>query len=253
MTPKLERLMRPLALSLSGLYILHLSLCTVVFVLALPVVVPMLLILKKGRLDDAIRLSNYLYGAFLIRMSWPVIRLSRSGKENLPKSASSVIVVNHRSTADMFFGPFFTTGNTTVFVRSWPFRLWGFGWFMRRAKYIDVEKMDMPRFIEGPGRDLCRCGVSFLVYPEGHRSRTGRLQPFQSGAFVMAAGLNIPVVPVCMTGTEVFLSMKDPIIRPTKVEIRILPPIEPSSFPEERRAIKLKKHVEDLIRVNLNE
>ena len=80
-----------------------------------------------------------------------------------------------------------------------------------------------------------------------------KLLPFCSGAFIAAVEFNMPVVPVCMTGTEKFLSMNDHLVRPAVIDIDILPAVHPSSFPEERRAVKLKKHVESLIRECLNE
>lgn len=124
---------------------------------------------------------------------------------------------------------------------------------MRRAGYIDAEKMSPDNFFEGKGRELYEQGAAFLFFPEGHRSRDGRLHPFRSGAFLTAVEFNMPVVPVCMTGTEKFLSMNDPVIRPARINIDILPAVHPSSFPEERRAVKLKKYVESLVRERLNE
>ena len=182
-----------------------------------------------------------------------MLRVKRLGEENIPKGKPCVIVVNHRSTADIFLAPLYTTKNTIVFVRSWPFKIWMFKWFMKGAGYVDIERTPLNEFNKIKGKDLAAGGAAFLFYPEGHRSRDGKLQRFQSGAFITAAGLNIPVLPVCLTGTEKFLPMKQHLVRPATVKVEILPPVFPSSLPEEKRALKLRRHIENIFKEHLNE
>ena len=239
---------------LNGLYLSYIALATVFYYLfAFPLIILTFMVFQNRRLDNAMRCSNQLYGSLLVRISWPLIRIKCEGRENISDNLPCVLIVNHRSTADIFLSAFFTPGNTVVFVRSWPFKLWFIGWFMRRAGYIDVEKMSPNSFFKEEGRELSERGVTFLFFPEGHRSRDGRLQSFRTGAFMTAVEFNIPIVPVCMTGTEKFLPMNDHVIRPARIKIDILPAVHPSSFPEERRAVKLKKYVESLVRERLNE
>ena len=66
---------------------------------------------------------------------------------------------------------------------------------MRLAGYLDVESLSWE---EMPGRRparLRRRGL-LLFFPEGHRSRDGRLQRFHSGAFKLAVETGVPVVPL---------------------------------------------------------
>lgn len=249
-----EGIFRVAVYVLNVVYLSYIVLATGFYYLFIfPLVILTLMVFQDRRLDNAMRCSNRLFGSLLVRISWPLIRIKCEGKENITSNLPCVVIVNHRSTADIFLSAFFTPGNTVVFVRSWPFKLWLIGWFMRRAGYIDVEKMNPNTFFKEEGRELFNRGVSFLFFPEGHRSRDGRLQPFRSGAFMTAVEFNLPVVPVCMTGTEKFLPMNDHLIRPAGINIDILPAVHPSSFPEEKRALKLKKHVESLVREHLHE
>ena len=238
---------------LNVLYLFYLMIMTVLLLSFAPLILLVYKLINKGKVDDGIRWFNHFYGTYLVKISWPWVRIDRKGMENLATGGSCVVVVNHRSTADMFFGSLFTPFNTAVFVRSWPFKLWGFGWFMNLAGYVDVEKTHIHDFLTGRGRKLYERGVSFLFYPEGHRSRDGKLQRFQSGAFLTATEFNIPIVPVFMKGTEKFLAMKNPVIRPAKIEVEILPPVYPSDFPDDKRALKLKRFVETLFRRGLDE
>lgn len=233
-------------------YVIYLLLASTFFLLLLPFFI-VGFSLRKIYGADAFRIYNHFYGVFLIKISWPILRINREGLCNLSDNSSYVVVVNHRSTLDIFFASLFTPANTTIFVRSWPFRIWLFKWFMRSAGYIDIENTALKVFLDKEGRDLSKKKVSFVLFPEGHRSRDGKLQRFQSGAFLTATALDIPVIPVLLTGTEKFLPMNRPAISPAKVNINILPPVYPSSFPEDKRALKLRRHVETIFREHLDE
>lgn len=238
---------------LNGIYILYLLTGTTLFACILPIFFIAYNIFRGGTLDEAFRYCNYLYGTFLIKISWPVLRVKRLGAENIPVDKACVIVVNHRSTADIFLAPLHTTKNTIVFVRSWPFKIIIFKWFMKGAGYVDIERTSLNEFNETRGKELAAKGAALLFYPEGHRSRDGKLQRFQSGAFITAADLDIPIVPVCLRGSEKFLPMKQHLIQPATVTAEILPPVYPDSMPEEKRALKLRRHVENIFREHLNE
>lgn len=72
-----------------------------------------------------------------------------------------------------------------------------------------------------------REGFSFLVFPEGTRSRSGDLLPFKKGGFVMAIRGGAAVVPLTILGAGDAMRRGSPIIRPVTVSVRIGPPIEP--------------------------
>jgi len=68
-------------------------------------------------------------------------------------------------------------------------------------------------------------GNAFFVFPEGTRSRTGQLQPFKKGGFVMAIKAQAPIVPVVISGTREAMPKGRALIQPTTVTVRFLPPI----------------------------
>ena len=94
-----------------------------------------------------------------------------------------------------------------------------------------------------------------MFFPEGHRSRTGRLQRFYSGAFKLAVETDTKIVPLCIAGTDELLPAGRWWLKPARVTLRALKPVKPAAFtgPSAHRAIqKVVKHIlaQNLIEIN---
>jgi len=83
--------------------------------------------------------------------------------------------------------------------------------------------------IERAGQAL-RDGNSFLIFPEGTRSRSGDLLPFKKGGFIMALKGRAPVVPVAIKGARDAMKKGSLIIRPVRVTVSFGQPIETASL-----------------------
>jgi len=93
--------------------------------------------------------------------------------------------------------------------------------------YVAVERGDRAKSMESiaRGADSLRAGHTFLIFPEGTRSRTGELLPFKKGGFIMAIQAQAPVVPVAVSGGRAAMRKGSPIVRPVHVSVRIGRPI----------------------------
>ena len=118
---------------------------------------------------------------------------------------SAVIVCNHISYLDPILLISIFKRQVTI-VKQTFFKVPIFGWFLKHAGYISSGGGDMlgPALIshlENIKEHIASGGVLF-VFPEGTRSRDGRLHPFNKGVFTIARYCNAPLKLVFISGTN---------------------------------------------------
>ena len=72
-------------------------------------------------------------------------------------------------------------------------------------------------------------GISVIVYPEGTRTISGELNSFKKGAFYLAAGANVPIIPMHVHGTRKVLPKGGWLLRPNPVHVRFGEPLRAAS------------------------
>ena len=156
------------------------------------------------------------------------IRYTVEGREHVPLDRAAVFCANHQSNVDP---PILFTAlhprmhilykheidAIPILARS--FRLGGFIPIDRRNKDAGM------RAIEAGARSL-RAGNSFLIFPEGTRSKTEELLPFKKGGFIMALKAGAPIVPVAVDGGRAAMRRGSWLIQPVTLRIRVAPPVE---------------------------
>ncbi len=141
----------------------------------------------------------------------------------------AILVVNHLSFFDTYCMALLPVRDVVFAVRSWPFKMPWYAPFMRLAEYLDVEATPWEETAAACRKAFAE-GSCVLFFPEGHRSRDGGLQRFFSGAFKLAVETGVPVVPLCIAGTEILLPPERFLLHPARVRLHALPPVDPRGF-----------------------
>ena len=89
--------------------------------------------------------------------------------------------------------------------------------------FVPVDRADREKSMASimRGAESLRSGNSFLIFPEGTRSRDGQLLPFKKGGFIMALQAQVPIVPVAVQGGRDAMHKGSSVVRPVTVTIRV--------------------------------
>ena len=187
-----------------------------------------------------------LYGRVWLWIVSPFVRLKVVGADSARRAQPCIYVANHLSFFDIFFLSALPVFDVVVCLRSWPFKLAWYAPFMRCAQYVDVERLPWDQIVTTIDQ-IVKQGHSVLLFPQGHRSRDGRLGRFYSGAFKLAVQLHLPIVPICIQGTDRMLPPGRRWMAPADVRLECLKPIDPTAFSGNLGHIELRKHVKELM------
>jgi 1-acyl-sn-glycerol-3-phosphate acyltransferase len=102
-----------------------------------------------------------------------------------------------------------------------------FGWAMAVGRFIFIDRQNplAARRIIDQAATQIRAGSSVAIFPEGTRSRDGRLGPFKKGGFHMAITAGVPIVPIGIRGAHEVMPRGSLILRRGPVSLEIGAPI----------------------------
>jgi 1-acyl-sn-glycerol-3-phosphate acyltransferase len=154
------------------------------------------------------------------------IRYKVSGRENVPPEAV-VFCSNHESNVDppVLFRALHPQLHILYKAELHKFPL--MGTIFDVGGFVPVDRRNRERAMASirRGAAALRSGLSFLIFPEGTRSRGGELLPFKKGGFIMAIQAQVPIVPVAVQGGRAAMQKGSPWIHPVNVSVRIGQPI----------------------------
>jgi 1-acyl-sn-glycerol-3-phosphate acyltransferase len=176
-----------------------------------------------------VRLASRLCGGGWARVNAAItpMLVSVKGRDNMVSGQSYVIVSNHQSQYDIFvlYG---WLGVDFKWVMKKELRTVPvIGYACDRLGHIFIDRTDRAAALRTltEARERIVNGTSVLFFPEGTRSRDGRLGQFKKGAFRMALDLELPILPVTIAGTKTILPPRTSKLFPGRARMTIHPPI----------------------------
>lgn len=156
------------------------------------------------------------------------VKVEVEGLENVPEGCA-VLVANHTSNFDIYALMMVLRRTYYRFVvKKELLSIPIFGWALRAAGFPAVDRGDSRRAREAMQRLLARMrrtGMKAVVFPEGTRNAAPGMLPFKKGAFVLALQLQVPIVPVAISGARAVLPRHGFLVHPGVVRLSFLEPI----------------------------
>ena len=160
------------------------------------------------------------------------------GVEHLPRTGPFILVANHCSNFDppiMGWATGHQIGRVVHFMakvemRSWPI----IGWLASQSGVYFVRRGERDRAARQFSLDALADGRPIAIYPEGTRSRDGRLKDGKQGAALIAMRSGAPVIPAAISGTHRIFPGRSRWPHATAVRIRIGPPFRLEHRPSGR-------------------
>jgi|TARA_B100000809_G_C15139240_1_gene532216 long-chain acyl-CoA synthetase len=159
------------------------------------------------------------------------------GRENIPKDTPFIFSSNHNSHMDIAVLAY----STRLGYERFGFLAAKDYWFdndFRRIFFknfinlIPLSRRKNPESLDLEdtftlSKGFVALNNNIIMFPEGSRGEPGVLQRFRKGTAKFSMGLNIPILPAAIIGTEKAWPKGKRFMRPTNITIKILPPIEP--------------------------
>lgn len=174
------------------------------------------------------------------------------GKEKLNKNAK-ILVANHQSQEDIIL--FYRLGIPFRWVsKAEVFKIPFYGWMMQLRGDIKLQrssKTSIKKMMFDAAKVLQKDCV-IAIFPEGTRSKTGKLGNFKDGAFRLAQEIKVPIVPIVIQGTGQNLVYPNGLLRGKHhTTIKVLDEIPYESF-KDMETKNLTNKVRNMIERELN-
>lgn len=165
------------------------------------------------------------------------------GSEHIQANQSYVVIANHQSTYDIMlvygYLPLDFKWVMKIELRKMPF----VGFACEKMGHIYVDRRNRKASIQAmtAAKEQLVNGTSVFFFPEGTRSNDSVLNPFKKGAFRMARDLQLPILPVSISGADRVMPTGSLTILPGRIKMTFHDPITVEQINEQsdQQIIKL--------------
>lgn len=161
------------------------------------------------------------------------IRTEIVGLEHVPKGRHCIFMCNHVSNLDPPVVLPLLPGRSSVLLKKELMKIPLLGRAMHMAKFVPVERgsrRDAAKASVEAAAEALRSGLNIMVFPEGTRSKDGRLAGFKKGPFYLAQETGAWIVPIALSGTETMMRKGSIAITPGVAVVQVLEAVNPADF-----------------------
>jgi 1-acyl-sn-glycerol-3-phosphate acyltransferase len=196
----------------------------------------------------------YLIARFVLRPMFLILRPTVTGRENVPTTGPFIIASNHLSFIDSMAIPLMAPRRVGYLAKAEYFTGTGIRGWLSRTLFTALGALPVERQTHRAAQEaldtamsVLRAGGGFGIYPEGTRSRDGKLARGKTGVAWLALTADCPVVPVAVAGTDRIQPIGASWPRPHRFSVTFGKPL---TFPEYRGKAgngKARREVTDTI------
>jgi len=193
-----------------------------------------------------------MYGSYILKYIFKIyFRFQIEGLPNLPKEKPFIIAPNHASYLDGFLIAASLSKELikdTFFVGAKEYFEGEIGNFIARYFHVitvDTQSSVKETLIKSAG--ILKSGKNLVIFPEGARTRNGKLLPFKKGVAILSKELNIPIVPTAIRGSYEAMKIGDWFPKPKKIVVRYGWPLMEYKFSYDEIIGRLEEAVESLL------
>jgi len=160
-------------------------------------------------------------------------RVTVKGRENIRRGQSYVFVANHQSAYDIFVIYGYLGSHIKWMMRKGLEKIPFVGFACRKCGFIFVDNSSartaQKSIMEAESK--LKNGRSLIIFPEGSRTKDGKMGKFKRGAYQIAVEMKLPLVPITLNGPFKVMRSNSFNIKPHRMEMIIHPEVEIPPYP----------------------
>lgn len=217
-------------------------------IFSMPLMLVEYFINKKNPKKADIHSMRTVRWAFRVVLFFSGVKLDVTGLDNIPKDQACLFVGNHNSFFDVI-ATYSLTQKPMGYVSKIEFKkvpllnVW-----MKRIRCLFLDRSNIREGLKMvlEGVSMIKEGVHIFIFPEGTRSKDGKMLPFKEGALKIADKANCPIIPVAIRGSGEIFEQHLPFIRKGRMQITYGEPIYPDQLTKEEKKF-LGAHVQKIL------
>ena len=162
-----------------------------------------------------------------------------SGRENVDKKQSYIIISNHQSAYDIFLLYGWLGVDFRWIMKKELRKIFAVGYACEKVGHIFIDRSSPKaafKSLEEAKYKLVN-GTSVVIFPEGTRTGSNKMRSFKRGAFKMAYDLDLPILPVSIVDTHKVFGKGFFNLKPGKVKLKIHRPIPISEYKDKENEL----------------